>query len=243
MSNIDFKWDDSLVKEFCARILLGNDKTTDEALIKFKESKQHKPEWEVIEYKGKSTGKIYQKIPSGSWCSTDGTSSFNDNAIIRGDSGCEIYSVKRLSDEVVFTIGDRVKYYGASNYGWFIINNFFIRKDGHMIVSGADYKSEFISDITLAMPILKTMDGVNIYKGDDYYFIDSDWDVKYCKDHLFVCDNIKAFSSKERASEYVINNKPLFSVENISDILKGTFYLPIFIEKAKEILESTRSNK
>jgi hypothetical protein len=95
--------------------MLKTTKSVFETLKKIKEQKaSHQPiedkkEWEILEY-------------GGLWNS---------------ETGNEIKKVKRLSDGVVFSVGDEVYYdesgnAGLSFYTW-KIDNFYIRSDGVML--------------------------------------------------------------------------------------------------------------
>lgn len=141
-----------------------------------------------------------------------------------------IHSVKRLSDGEIFTIGDKI-----------ICPNKKIQPIEYIIVSnneiwlGIVNKYEAggphqLSHINKAFILFKTEDGVEIYKGDSAYIV---WlDRKHQASHLnsdkptniyAIIDNVKYFSTKEKAEEYVLMNKPCLSINDISDCL--TFHM------------------
>lgn len=84
----------------------------------------------------------------------------------------EIYSVKRLSDGEVFTIGDLVTYdYKKDSKNWKI------REFRNHISGKAAYsmKGDFCviteNNFRKVLPILTTEDGVDLCEGDEYYYI------------------------------------------------------------------------
>lgn len=112
------------------------------------------------------------------------------------DSRYVIYSVKRLSDNKVFTIGDRiivgtknydVKYACYSKMGAsFIIQSFILDKDTHGLdapigIYVQDTKDGFYITINylneVKTPIFTTEDNVPICEGDSYWFV---WTTKNC---------------------------------------------------------------
>lgn len=63
--------------------------------------------WEIVSYKGKSTGLIYTLI-NNEWTPQSGYVPFLNNKEGIEKSGCEIHSVRRTSDNEVFTVGDKI---------------------------------------------------------------------------------------------------------------------------------------
>jgi len=86
-----------------------------------------------------------------------------------------IYSVKRLSDGEVFTIGDTVEFFhGASKITGFVIDDLWM---GDMVVNGErDNESIAITSVYHVdpEPIFTTDDGVDIYEGDIFYEVTED---------------------------------------------------------------------
>ena len=83
----EFIWTEELATEYAAWCL---NRHTIKDIDKFKKSKQPKLEWEILTYSHFQSG-IHAAEPC---CARNGH--------------CKIYSVKRLSDGEVFTVGDKV---------------------------------------------------------------------------------------------------------------------------------------
>lgn len=65
-------------------------------------------------------------------------------------------------------------------------------------------------------PLFTTDDGMKIHEGDSYYFIYPQWIVGLCESANGVMEGALAiFWNKEKAEEYIRDNKPLFSVNDI----------------------------
>jgi hypothetical protein len=131
------------------------------------------------------------------------------------DDVFKIYSVKRLSDGEVFTIGDD------------FINNFgSISKIDSIEIVGNTVDLQYysrdkygckLSDVKKAKkPLFTTEDGVNIFKGDKYWFVYGEL-VKEAEAYSAIYHDLPNyyFSTKEAAEEYVIMNKPCLSLKEI----------------------------
>ena len=217
-----FKWDDEKVLEFVRFTLEQSPafqgRYTD--LEQFKEIKQPKPEWEILKYRNKKSGIV--RVHSEQY--TIGPEN-------------EIYSVKRLSDGEVFTIGD--KYKNLSQTQIYTIKEFEIR-NGVLRANAAEYGFDFFEDLIKVKEILFiTEDGRPVYKDDKFYYVNKYFIIaEYWADNAWTPkeDGLE-FSTKENAEEYIIMNKPLFSVQEIHDFLSielGNYNL--LREKAKEKL-------
>jgi len=130
-----------------------------------------------------------------------------------------IHSVKRLSDGEIFTVGDKV------SVG--IIKAFSFYPKPSSLIPIVEH--HIFGDVSRTLCGLKkkgehlfiTEDNVTICKGDEYWFV-ADCDPPYTaiagsysgkdKDH-------KYFSTKAKAQEYIDNNKPMYSKQQIKDIL------------------------
>lgn len=142
-------------------------------------------------------------------------------------SGFDIYSVKRLSDNTVFTVGDTIF---SNDFKPTKLEKITIRDNGGIAMWGK-YHSNMLGEIELASCIIKkplftTEDGVDIYESNTYYFISINW--KTCYKFIihegyaqkgYLCgEQVKDFiyfSSKEKAEEYIIMNKPCLSINDL----------------------------
>lgn len=130
-------------------------------------------------------------------------------------NGWVIEKVKRLSDNEVFTIGDR------TTKG--IIHSF-EKHDFWLGVNVGD-QNTLLRTFDKIKPkfLFTTEDNVPIYEHDNYYPVNTDFR------QSGVCNGIswynpkngeKYFSTKEKANEYILMNKPCLS---INDLLKNGF--------------------
>ena len=134
---------------------------------------------------------------------------------------CNIHSVKRLSDGEVFTVGDNTNSVG-------IIESFEITPCNNLCVNGKEVSDDIEYVKHVKKLLFTTEDGVDIFEGDDWYCIDIQ-DYNYgiyiggpkntTNRGLSLSDkNIKRFSTKEAAKEYILMNKPCLSINDILNI-------------------------
>jgi hypothetical protein len=133
----------------------------------------------------------------------------------------EIYSVKRLFDGKVFIINDKLDGFDIScgtnsNISSFRIENnelkVGVREIGVVSLKSCKHKKQ---------PLFTTEDGVDIFKGDNYFSINKKyWLVESpentCKlNYETYHINSHNFSTKEKAEEYILYNKPCVSLNDI----------------------------
>jgi len=102
-------------------------------------------DWEILAFKKKTEN--LDRYDTGSYIFRNPNDPQYDWALkdaIKNNTLLEIFTVKRLSDGEVFTLGDKVRYVPIDNsYGW-VIDNFFV-SDGVMLARGKD--NEPVEDI------------------------------------------------------------------------------------------------
>lgn len=165
----------------------------------------------------------------------------------------EINSVKRKSDGEVFTIGDKAPFLGdyADLIGFKTDNN----KCSAIFTQGSYTFPELLSNMVFKnKPLFTTEDGVEIKVNDAFYYIGDGDNV--CKSKcLFKGDGDfgkpKTFSSKEKAEEYILFNKPMLSLNDILsrwnekspeiDIDNGNIYFYKQSDFFKRILNKAKS--
>lgn len=142
----------------------------------------------------------------------------------------EIYQVKRISDGEVFTIGDKAINNTYSQYCG-IISEIFIKDNKlqlYLSETIAGNMSLFLNNAKKhKQPLFTTEDGVDIFEGSDFYSTRKDGSgsiIKYNGHHLEPaskkCKDFVDFSTKEKAEEYILMNKPCLSFSDIYDNLK-----------------------
>lgn len=131
-----------------------------------------------------------------------------------------IKSVKRLSDGEVFTIGDTIANMCNSEQK---ITELYIHKDDKKMCVYTSTTCRFTIDNInkVKTPLFTTEDGVEVFdKKTSYYLVSNDF--KVCFSSWFSQADLpfKTFSTKEKAEEYIINNKPCLSFNDIvNDII------------------------
>ena len=151
-----------------------------------------------------------------------------------------IYSVKRLSDGEVFTIGDRIKNTNYPHISDKIYEISLVDNKIRVYYQGYD----FLKNISHCKKVLfTTKDGVDIFEGDSYYNV---YDFKICnkltaKNPLSKHKKL-VFSTKEAAEEYILMNKPCLSLKDVNDILiefwkKGKINTGQYVD-LKELIKS-----
>lgn len=135
--------------------------------------------------------------------------------ILENAEKTDVHSVKRLSDNRIFTIGDRVK---KDDFLSFIITRFEVDNIG-TFTNG--YRN--LKDLTIVekKPLFTTEDGVNIFEGDEVWGITKGvWKPFYRNARLGNKATTETwkygkFSTKKIAEEYILMNKPILSILDV----------------------------
>lgn len=144
-----------------------------------------------------------------------------------------IHSAKRLSDGEIFTVGDKCK----------DVNTNCTTKVSEITLKNTIC---FINGVNInwlekvKQPLFTTEDGVDIYERDKYFEANLTYGVKSWTTEYPVYFNKdiskRIFSTKEKAEEYILMNKPCLS---ISDVLKLKNKWSIkTIDKLKELVKN-----
>ena len=135
-----------------------------------------------------------------------------------------IYSVERLSDGEVFTVGDKVKVYqhGSTktiteiiiNVNSLVIEGIWLRLD-----SGSCHMTHAIK---VENPISLTHDGKDIFPEDIVWYVNKE---NFYHDYIKAYPEVKFnsdirayFLTEEEAKEYIIENKPALSIKEFWEI-------------------------
>jgi len=209
-----FSWTDELTMEFAVKWL--NDRVKwavchDFAaapepiqieLKKFKESKQPKPEWEIVSYRHKSGAIVNRR---------------EINISVAPENEYIINCVRRLSDKEVFAIGDKF----TANAGCDLTIKSFAIEGSFIKVWSIEYGYWLLKDIKKRVSLFKTEDGKDIYEGMQYWAVSDDFEILYTShaSSVYHKNNIRAFSTEEKAKNWVIENKPCLSLNDVIDLL------------------------
>jgi len=137
-----------------------------------------------------------------------------------------VYSIKRVSDNIVFTIGDTVEHFDSKENKGVITKIGVISHTIPIIHFEGTYRGDTEHRFTNSFDVLKhsrkvlfvTEDGVDLYKGDEFYFVDEYFGTGkgLITGKPFVkLPNVKEFSTKKAAEEYIDMNKPWYSKQQI----------------------------
>lgn len=173
-----FVWTDELAVAFAKLFNSRKDVRMPEELFpSFKQSKQPSPPIDSKDYEILCFVTV-PKSPVVTYLSKNPDGTFGHYECIEQDlissSTHTIHSVKRLSDGKVFSVGDEVKYI-SSNYGSFIITNFFVKKDGILARSDGNNYCEYVDSELIKIPPIEqevkidslTMESRAFYAGMD----------------------------------------------------------------------------
>jgi hypothetical protein len=182
--------------------------------------------YEILSFKHTTCGDISSKRSNGLFLNSSckgAEGKYTED--YHGLSSWKINSVKRLSDNVIFTVKDKIKYKLADREAKIIVG-ITLRNDSIWLETDS-VKPTYGMDLEYAEkvkePILTTEDNVDIFEGDDYYYL-----VKKDLCYHYVSSADKKFDSKkeglldfkykENAEEYRLMNKPLLSLNDILSV-------------------------
>jgi hypothetical protein len=143
-----------------------------------------------------------------------------------------IYSIKRLSDGKIFTLGDIIRHNNNVAYPIGELTKITIVNDTLFFESNRNYHGFnanmcFISKVQ--QPLFITEDDFPIYQGDTYCCVNTAphlWSIfqQTAKEKTILNKTVIAFKSVDLAQKYIDDNKPkvkLFTTEDGVDIFEG----------------------
>lgn len=212
-----------------------------------KESVENYPEiWEKVEeldyeilsfVDSKNPNKIFYKNKENKYV--------NDIYTLIEEHGYSINSIKRISDNIEFSIGDIVQLNDVWEESCSIkeINIYndevsFTILDNNCV--GA-YK-RFQDFKKVEKPLFTTNDGIKIFEGNTIYSVTDNFELLKT-DFATIKDlGIRCFSSKEAAEIYIIENKPYLSFSDLKIINQESMFLRNFIifpeNQLKELIKT-----
>ena len=141
-------------------------------------------------------------------------------------NGNKIHSVKRLFDGEIFTIGDKIDFVINSNLRKDTIHKIkSIELNPNGIVFRAENSSwsNYLNEISkIKKPLFTTEDGLDIFEGMSFYYVCQElelYNTICCTDEKKY-KNAKQFSTKEKAEEYILLNKPCLSYNEVLNATK-----------------------
>lgn len=183
-------------------------------------------DYEILSFKD-SINSVLQKRKDNKFQSYT-LNSFTEQQLLNNQ--CRIHSVKRISDGEVFTIGDKV--HPTQPILNDTIREFTIGPNGYIYVKSVKNKwGAYLSCLVKSkQPLFTIEDGVNVFEGDNLWCVKI-YHEEFVNNHDKVysvikfqgdinkrikSDNYKWFSTKEKAEEYILLNKPCLSINDIN---------------------------
>lgn len=215
---MEFTWTDENVKEFIGKyfntsapVIGGKNLEVLLSYFKHKKSKEPKREYEILSYTFQK--RVYNKNNFGEFCC--GFDVPVQSLLLHPEYMKTIYSVKRLSDGEIFTVGDD---YGSSKIEGFKIDTEF--NGGLCAIS---HKGSALSSLysleKVKQPLFTTEDGKPVYLDQRIWWVrKSDFELDFhdfYKGESHYPDRFLYFSTKEAAEDYILMNKPVHSVNDI----------------------------
>jgi len=182
--------------------------------------------WQEIKDNGFEILALVGNSESQGRCGDLLTDDENIEAWLRGNgtNSWDIHAIKRLSDGQIFTIGDYVQERLTNNRG----KTWEIRSFKNNSIQVTECYISYTSNTTVSLfnivkiakeKLFTTEDGIDIYGGDKYSTVDSVWNVFKDCEYPYASKVGKIFSTKERAEEYVLMNKPCLSIKDICPVI------------------------
>jgi hypothetical protein len=234
----DFIWTDKLVKEYATIFSESSHSTATPEdcerayrfFLRFKESKQPKKEYEILSFA--STEGYTLCVLSRNENGTFGGFDAYEHSLL-SSSLHKILSVKRLSDNEIFTVGDKIGWGVTGNYetnlkGFEIKEGKLFIKYGHRDFNDSvSFKGAVNLHKKLKTPLFTTEDGVAITDENQTLYAvltKAQWQtredtVKRMRERSSYSTPLnptwKYFSTDEARQDYILKNKPLLSVNDI----------------------------
>lgn len=159
------------------------------------------------------------------------------------DERCKIHSVKRLSDGEIFTIGDRITATNNIYYDGYKMTNrmsgawrpdftntqihSFELTEGKLVAtfSASNFTpkaGQLIEHVEKVQKMLlaKTIDGVDIYEGDEFYCLSGN-DIEKLTARVIEYEEKLIFSTRDLAQEHIVLNTICLSLKDVKTILRS----------------------
>jgi len=222
--------------------------------------KQPIEEYTILSFRRKSTNDVEwvlnESANDGTYKNVNaGTKGFKGYDLIGEERGMEcatvksgkieIYSVKRVSDGETFTVRDICQ--SETGYVYCPIRRFFI-KDELMYVQfdeghGKNDGCLTINSIEKAKPkqvLFTTEDGIIKHKGEICFYVTQDmncYKISFLSEELR-CDKVWYFHSKEKAEQYILENKPVLSLNDLLSVWDKAYVSIDTVSKPQSFYES-----
>jgi hypothetical protein len=213
--------------------------------IQSKQQSVPNKDYEIVAFKDfKNHYEYYTKNEHGEWSNAVSSKKYTQWELIH--NGYAIHSVRRISDNSVFSVGDEVyfnQYNDRSKIEKFLHDDSSTTRNGmYATMTDGKYLSNLSSLRKYNKPLFRTEDNKPIYEGDYYFPVNK---------NFFQCGRCnglgwyqpdsgeKYFSTKEAAEDYINCNKPCLSYNDISNYYDSVVnrFAPPFKEGLKELVK------
>jgi len=200
----EFIWDDEKVEKYAETHQF-------QSMEDFKKQFSPEPEWKIVAYR--EPGKIGKVIKE---------TSYSWNYAVKN---WIIFSVKRISDSEIFSIGDLHKSTLNMRKDWppCKITKFIIADDGTMITENdGNCRNPLhqIEKVKESIPLFTTEDNVPVFEGMEYWYVScNSWKLLKCGPAKINAVDVADgwfFSTKEAAEDYIVVYKPCLSIWDIA---------------------------
>lgn len=197
---------------------------------------QTKPkEWEILQFTNKHNNvEWWNKQFTGDFRlgATDHYQSINQ---LLANENLQIKSVKRISDGEVFTVGDKTNCGKIKDFGIYGYNMVSKMEGGNGI------SASIIALEKAKQPLFKTEDGVDVFEGDEYFFIYPQYTLgKVNKADGLMNGALASLSTEQAAKDWILMNKPCLSV---NDVMSFTLSESVHIKRLQEELTNLAKSK
>jgi hypothetical protein len=196
-----------------------------------------KQSYEILSFINLSTNDIYKLVENTETYKKDNETTSYSLAILLDNKSYAIYSITRLNDGEVFTIGDALIDVCNKDFGDFTLMKIeFESAPAHKgtgklsFIHNHPILGKWINLSSLQkveQRFFITDDGVKIYRGSEYWYvitfqnsftnnwIPERWVYEWNDNDLQPVLGNKQFSTKEKAWDYISMNKPCFSINDV----------------------------
>ena len=190
----------------------------------------------LLPYEVMQFPEFWEEVKEKEWEIIDESQWIKGNLYFNGgitSSFKTIKSVKRLSDNTIFSIGDKIKCINSRVNKPEAIIKIELNKEGTPCLFTNTFCNNGVNIFKAIKceKILTTEDGVEIFENDAVFCVDNAFSDPFKSNGLAIRNspnsrnNYKYFSTKNAAEEYVKSNKgPLFVTEDGVEIFKGDNY-------------------
>jgi len=156
-----------------------------------------------------------------------------------------IYSIKRPSDQEIFTVGDKIISSLATNTIRTIVSFIDSKTNEFNIQHDTGFSRLSTVSHIKKVPLFKTEDGVDVFEGDHFYMVQSNFklvtigqitQVFIATKFISLIPSYKYFLTQKAAEEFILLNKPLWSISEIAKIKEDLGYFSFkLIDKLEEL--------